>query len=173
MNNYRKYTSQIRFVALVFGILAVLSIGAKAQTNPDSSATLYGLHSFAAGQTARVSVVNRPPVFDGEIIPRIRVRVVFDFYEANSSASGIWRFARRIEREATLDRGEAASFDFTVSRAGGERISTSVFVRPEGTETDQINAASTLEVREGGRTLLSLPGVRKGFDPQPDPPVQD
>jgi len=138
--------------------------------------TLYGLHSVAAGQTTRVSVVNRQAIFDGEIVPCIRVRVVFDVYEASTAAPNRWRFVRRVEREAELDPGEAASFDFTTLRTAGERVSTSVFIREDDDNPPEavgVDAVSTLEVREGGRTILTLPAVRKGFDPQPDPPAQD
>ena len=178
MNSYRKYINALTLGALAFGFLVALSVGAQAQTNSDSRirATLYGLHSFAAGQTARLSVVNRQPIFNGEIIPCIRVRVVFDVYEASPSAPARLRFVRRVEREAELDAGEAVSFEFTATRTGGERVSTSVFIQPEGDnppDANRVDAVSTLEVREGGRTILTLPGVRKGFDPQPDPPAQD
>lgn len=178
MNNYRKYINALALGALAFGFLVTFGIGAEAQTNSDTRirATLYGLHSLAAGQTARLSVINRQPIFDGEIIPCIRVRVVFDVYEASPSAPARLRFVRRVEREAELDAGEAASFEFTATRTGGERVSTSVFVRPEGQnppDAVRVDTVSTLEVREGVRTILTLPGIRKGFDPQPDPPAQD
>lgn len=178
MSNYRKYINALAPVALAFGIIALFSVSTQAQTNSDSRirATLYGLHSLAAGQTARLSVVNRQPIFDGEIIPCIRVRIVFDVYEASPTAPARLRFVRRVERVAELDAGESVSFDFTASRTGGERVSTSVFIQPDGeTPPDalRVDAVSTLEVREGGRTILTLPGVRKGFDPQPDPPASD
>ena len=178
MNINRKYINALALGALAFGFLLVSSLGAQAQTNPESRirAMLYGLHSFAAGQTARLSVVNRQPVFNGEIIPCIRVRVVFDVYEASPTAPARLRFVRRVEREAELDGGEAASFEFNASRTGSERVSISVFIRPEAdnpSDAARVDAVSTLEVREGGRTILALPGVRKGFDPQPDPPAQD
>lgn len=178
MNINRKYINALALGALALGFLVASSVGAQAQTNSDSGirATLYGLHSFAAGQTARASVVNRQPIFNGEIIPCIRVRIVFDVYEASLAAPTRLRFMRRIEREALLDAGEAASFEFTVTRAGGERVSTSVFIQTEGNNppnANRVDAVSTLEVREFGRVILTLPGVRRGFDPQPDPPAQD
>ncbi len=170
MNSYRKYINALALGALAFGFLVAFSVGAQAQTNSDSRirATLYGLHSLAAGQTARVSVVNRLPIFEGEIIPCIRVRVVFDVYEASPTVPARLRFVRRVERETELDAGEAVSFEFTASRTGGERVSTSVFVSPEGENPPDavpVDAVSTLEVREGGRTILTLPGVRRGMDP--------
>lgn len=178
MNSYRKYINAFAAGALAFGFLVALSVGARAQTNSDSRvrATLYGLHSLAAGQTARLSIVNRQPIFDGEIVPCIRVRVVFDIYEASPTAPTRMRFVRRVERAAELDAGEAASFEFTAARTGGERVSTAVFIQPEADnppEAARIDAVPTLEVREGGRAILTLPGVRKGFDPQLDPPAQD
>lgn len=178
MNSYRKYINALALSALAFGFLVAFSVGSQAQTNSDPRirATLYGLHSLAAGQTARLAVVNRQPIFNGEIVPCIRVRIVFDVYEASPTAPARLRFVRRVERETELDAGEAISFDFTTSRAAGERVSTSVFISPDGDnppDAARVDAVSTLEVREGGRTVLTLPGVRKGFDPQPDLPAQD
>jgi len=176
MNNYRTYINALAVAASVLGILVAFGVRAEAQTDSTSRVrgTLYGLHSIAAGQTARVSVVNREAIYDGEIIPCVRVRVVFDVYEPSAAAPNRLRFVRRVEREAELDPGEAISFDFTATR--GERVSTSVFMRPDNDNPPNavgVDAVSTLEVRDGGRTILTLPGVRKGFDPQPDPPAQD
>ena len=178
MNNNRTYINAFAVVTTLLGTLFAFGAGADGQTNSDSRVhgTLYGLHSLAAGQTARLSVVNRQAIFEGEIVPCIRVRVAFDVYEASAAAPNRLRFVRRVEREAELDPGEAASFEFTTMRTGGERVSTYVFIREDDDnppEAARVDAVSTLEVREGGRTILTLPGVRKGFDPQPDPPARD
>ncbi len=178
MNHNRTYINALALVATVLGILVAFGVRAEGQTDSTSRvrATLYGLQSLTAGQTTRLSVVNRQAIFDGEVIPCVRVRVVFDVYEPSAANPNRLRFVRRVEREAELDPGEAISFDFTATRTGGERVSTSVFIRrDEDNPPDavRVDAVSTLEVREGGRTILTLPGVRKGFDPQPDPPAQD
>jgi hypothetical protein len=178
MNNNRTYIYAIALVATVFGILVALGVRADGQTNsgPRVRGTLYGLQTLAAGQTARASVVNRQAIFDGEIIPCIRVRVVFDVYETSAANPNRLRFVRRVQREVELDPGEAVSFDFNATRTGGERVSTSVFIREDDDnppEAVRVDAVSTLEVRDGGRTIFILPGVRRGFDPQPDPPSED
>ncbi len=178
MNNNRTYINGLAVIAAVLGILFAFGGRVEAQTNSNSRVrgTLYGLHTMAAGQTARLSVVNRQAIFDGEVIPCVRVRVVFDVYEPSAAAPNRLRFVRRVEREVELDPGEAVSFDFTATRPGGERVSTSVFIREDEDnppEAVRVDAVSTLEIREGGRTILTLPGVRKGFDPQPDPPVEE
>jgi hypothetical protein len=86
---------------------------------------------------------------------------------------GRLRLSRRVSREALLDAGEAVLFDFPASRADGY-VGTAVFSRPEDREVPdgaRLRLTSTLGVRESGRTILNLPAVEKGFDPQPDPPV--
>lgn len=143
----------------------------------------YGMQFVSGGQTVRVAVQNAcasdPAAIvpcinpDPEIQPCIRVRIVFDVYEAAGDGSGRLRFARRVSREVELDGGEAATFDFPASR-GGDWISPSVIARcVENCPSDpgRARVLSTLVLREGGRTLLNLPAVIKGFDPQPDPPA--
>ncbi|MGH9902830.1 MAG: hypothetical protein ACRD68_13565, partial [Pyrinomonadaceae bacterium] len=138
------------------------------RTEMRGRATLYGLNSLSAGQSARLTVVNPRPLSEREIVPCIRVKLVFDVYEASMSEPARLSFVRRVEREATLEAGEAASAEFTAGRAGGY-VSAAAFVIP--IEDGPVQAVATLEVREAGRTQFTLPGVRKGFDPQPDPPA--
>ena len=153
--------------------VSVTNVFGQARSAPQIEATLFGLQTMTAGQTLRLAVVNRQSLTDGEIIPCVRVRVVFDIYEAIPPDQQRLRFARRVERTVTLDPGEAAAFDFGASRMGGERVSVAVFVHPEDRESPEAirgTAIATLEVRESSRTLFTLPGVIRGFDPQPDPP---
>lgn len=143
------------------------------RTAPENEATFFGMQTMTAGQTLRLAVVNRQVLTEGEILPSVRVRVVFDIYEAIPPDQQRLRFARRVERTLTLEPGEAVSLDFNASRMGGERISVTVFTQPEDTEATQRirgTATATLEVRESARTLFTLPGLIRGFDPQPDPP---
>ncbi|MEP6704714.1 MAG: hypothetical protein ABJB34_07905 [Acidobacteriota bacterium] len=150
----------LSFSAIVYG-----------QTAPvRSQFSLYGMHFISGGQTLRVTAEN-PRFSDSEIVPCIRVRIFFDVYEAAGDGSVRLRFARRVSREVLLDGGEAATFDFAVGRSG-EYVSPAVYASPEGTEPPApIRLLSTLVVREFGRTILNLPAVLKGFDPQPDPPA--
>lgn len=158
------------FIALVIFAFSAVSFGQTERTRAQFS--LYGLHFLGAGQSARLTALN-PRFSDSEIIPCVRVRVVFDVYEPNPAEAGRLRFARRVSRQILLDGGEAATFDFTATSRGGEYVSTAVFFSPEGENTGDgsVRLVSTLVLREGGRAILNLPIVKKGFDPQPDPPA--
>jgi hypothetical protein len=151
--------------------LFVFSIVVPAQTETRRTQfSLYGMQAVASGQSLQLTVVN-PRLSEAEIVPCIKVRIVFDVYAAADAATGKLRFVRRVAHEVELDRGEAAVFDYAASRSG-EYVSAMVFARPEETSTETAGARilSMLLLREGGRTLLNLPADIKGFDPQPDPP---
>jgi hypothetical protein len=172
------------FLTFLLGAIALSSSAAFGQTETTQTQfSLYGMHSISNGQTARISVQNAclsdpasiiPCISpDPDMQPCIRVRIVFDVYEAAGDGSVRLRFARRVSREVDLDGGEAAAFDFPASR-GGDWISPSVSARcMENCPVDrrQARVLSTLAIRQGGSTVLLLPAVLKGFDPQPDPPA--
>ena len=164
----------IKKIIVIAVIIFAFSVVAFAQTETTRTQfSLYGMHFVGAGQTLRVTAQN-PRFSDSEVIPCVRVRVVFDIYEASASNPSRLRFARRVSREVLLDGGEAASFDFTPSREG-DYVSPAVFYNPVLiAPPDQMPARllSTLVVRQGERTILNLPAVEKGFDPQPDPPSE-
>lgn len=165
-----KYTFLATILSL--GFLALETSGQTAP-QPRGEVTYYGMHTMAAGTSLRLGIVNRFPVSDGEIIPCIRVRIVVDFYRAAGDGSVRPVFVRRAEREILLDPGDAASYDLPSSRLGGEIVNVTVFFTPVGQdlpESPHIAAATILEVRESGRTIFTLPGIPRGFDPQPDPP---
>lgn len=172
MNMKIKIAESFALVALA---VCFLFAGALGQTlaEPRGEAALFGMNTASAGQTMRLSVVNRLPVSDREIIPCVRVKIVVDFYVPRCDGSVCPAPFRRAERSLTLDPGEAVSFDLASSRTGGERFSVSVFMSPVE-ESDASSAGNTatatLEVIESGRKLFNLPGIIKGFDPQPDPP---
>ena len=153
-------------------ILAFSTADAFGQTEPPSRSSqfsLYGVHFISAGQTMRVSVGN-PRFSDSVIVPCIRVRIVFDIYEQSPAEPVRLRFARRVSREIELEAGEAATFDYASGRAG-DWVSPAVFASPEETESPAtLHFTSALVIREFGRSILNLPAVEKGFDPQPDPP---
>ena len=152
-------------------ILAFSAVGFGQTETTRTQFSLYGLHFVSAGQTVGISVQN-PRFSDSEIIPCIRVRMVFDIYTADVQNPARLRFARRVSREIELDGGEAATFDYEAGRTG-DYVSPAVFYNPVlAAPPDDMPARllSTLVVRQGGRTILNLPAVLKGFDPQPDPP---
>ncbi len=181
MNIKKNFLTSFVLGTIVLAFSTVIIFGQAETTRTQFS--LYGMHFVSGGQTVRVAVQNacvsnaeaggqcNSP--NPEIQPCIRMRIVFDVYEAAGDGSVRLRFARRVSREVELDGGEAATFDFPASR-GGDWISPSVIARcVENCPSDSGRARvlSTLVLREGGRTLLNLPAVIKGFDPQPDPPA--
>lgn len=153
--------------------VALLTVNAFGQTGVVQS-TDFGMHRFAPGQTAAVSVVNRRPLNETEIIPCVRVLVVADVYETNFPEFAKTRLLRRVAREERLAAGEALSFNFLPSRSADSSVSVSVLVfrESDADAPDAIRRAvtATLAVTENGRSIYTLPGIIKGFDPQPDPP---
>lgn len=168
-NNIAKFFT---LAALVF-VLSFADANGQTPSEAQGEAALFGIQTMNAGQTMRLSVVNRQPLSDREIIPCIRVRIIADFYAATCDGSVCPAPVRRAERTLTLDPGEAVSFDLPASRTGDERVSISVFMSPveePGFFNTRGTATATLEVLNAGRKLFNIPGVIKGFDPQPDPP---
>ena len=168
MSSKQKFLRAFAFILSLF----VFSTVVFAQTETRRTQfSLYGMQPVASGQSLLVTVVN-PRVADGEIVPCIKVRIIFDVYAVDST-TGKLRFMRRLAREVELDGGEAATFDYAASR-GGDYVSPMVFARQEDEDLPEPVRAGilpTLLLREGGRTILNLPAVLKGFDPQPDPPA--
>ena len=110
-----------------------------------------------------------------------RVRLSFDIYvqpppEPDAPACITrYRFLRRESCDVVLLPGEAASFDFTAAQDMKVAASIHSLGGPDTREggsrvTPEPHLAPMLEVREGARTLFVVPGVIKGFNPQPDPP---
>jgi len=155
-------------MTLITFALSAAAFGQIDSPRNQSQFSLYGMHFINGGQTARISVQN-PRFSDPEIIPCIRVTIFFDVYEAAGDGSVRLRFSRRVSREILLDGGEAATFDFPAGRSG-DWISPIVFAEMDPTNARPLRLLSTLTVRQFGTTILNLPIVEKGFDPQPDPP---
>ena len=184
--------SKIGLRALLVGglIVSQFAVGV-AQTQPRNErhirAAFFGLHSLAPGRTARINIVNAvlgvPPEPDrpGETNPpgpdrRRRVTLMFDVYAQTADGSvRTLRFLRRVSRNLTLAPGEAVSFDFTAQAADGSvLVAATAFVSRAGSppEPDQpVAVISTLEILQGARTLFTLPGLLRGFDPQTEPAV--
>ena len=141
----------------------------------------FGVISLAAGQSARLNVVNTRAIDpedatsgDGSVR---KVTLAFDVYApatatddggGGRAASCVvkQRFLRRESCEVTLRPGEAASFDFTApegtriravtygtpdTRGGNRRVED-----PNIRGVEDPNIRTTLEVREGGRTSFVL-----------------
>ncbi len=166
MNIKKNFLSAFAIGLSLFAFSTAVAFGQTETTRNQFS--LYGLHFIEAGRTVRLTVVNSQ--VGGQCN---RVEFVFDVYE-QSPTSPTLRFRRRVSREVLLDGGEAATFDFAASR-DGDWVSSAVFVRPEEAvppDNRPERVVSTLVVRQGERTILNLPAVLKGFDPQPDPPTE-
>lgn len=147
------------------------TVAAFGQTEqPQTRVSLYGIQSLVFGQSLRVTVQNQR-FSETETVPKVRVRVIFDLYEASATDPTRLRVARRVTRETTIAAGDGSVFEVASPREGG-LISASVFTICEDLVLcdGSVRVASTLNIREGGRTILNLPAVEKGFDPQPDPP---
>lgn len=150
----------------------------------------FGFIDLGAGQTARLNVVNlrrQPPPEPDSPPPdpeSLRVRLAFDVYvsppEPDAPACITrYRFLRRESCDVVLRPGEAASYDFTAVADAKVAASIHSLGGPDTRAGDPIpterltpepHLAQMLEVREGTRTLFVVPGVIKGFNPQPDPP---
>ena len=83
-----------------------MSIAAFGQPEkPETQVSLYGIQSLDHGQTLRAPVQNQ--LFsDREIIPRIRVRLVFDFFEIGATDANRLQPVRRVTRNKTIFRKE-------------------------------------------------------------------
>lgn len=110
-----------------------------------------------------------------------RVRLAFDIYvqpppepDAPSCVTR-YRFLRRESCDVLLMPGEAASFDYTAAADVKVAASIHSLGGPDTREgisqlPPEPHLAPMLEVREGSRTIFVVPGIAKGFNPQPDPP---
>jgi hypothetical protein len=144
------------------------------------SATVFGMQTLAPRQTAQIMVVN-----PSEMIPCVRVRLAFDLFEQDATDSGSLHFVRSITREVELEPGEAASLEYTAGGRGafvspitlvreinevGDPHAPRAALAPQ-VRTRAVGAMTTLTINEKGTVIFIPPGVRVGFDPQPDPPA--
>jgi len=133
----------------------------------------FGVISLAAGQSARLNVVNTRAIDpedatsgDGSVR---KVTLAFDVYApaaatddggGGRAASCVvkQRFLRRESCEVTLGPGEAASLDFTAPE--GTRVRAVAYGTPDtrggNRRAGDPNMRTTLEVQEGGRTSFVL-----------------
>ena len=186
MNTRKRFLKAFTLGVMAVG-LAMTNAGpiptASAQEPPPRQrgiATFFGMQTLAPMQAAQITVVN-----PSEIVPCVRVRLTFDIYEADPSNPLRLRFVRSVSRSVELEPGEAASIEYTAGGRGAF-VSPATFAQEINEvgdphvpsrirEQDPIRtrataATSTLAINERGRVVFTAPGVRVGFDPQPDPP---
>lgn len=144
----------------------------------------FGLVGITAGQTVRISVANTILPSDANLPPG-PVRVVMTFRGMNGQLIRN-RNGDIIRRAVELERGDATflDLDYDALPPGPVRaqIRPVVVVQPPAvTETNAIpygSAVPTVEIinNVNGRTQFAVfthPGVIRGFNPQPDPPIGD
>jgi hypothetical protein len=191
MKTRNTFTNALVLIALAAGLAIVITSWQTRQVqaiqDSEDFPSDFGFIDLGAGQMARLNIVNlrRSPPPDPESPPpepeAQRVRLAFDIYispppepDAPTCVTR-YRFLRRESCDVALRPGEAASFDFTA--AEGTKVAASIHsLGGPDTRTGDVqitpepHLAPMLEVREGARTIFVVPGVAKGFNPQPDPP---
>lgn len=179
MNIRQKFSNAL---SLAFVIAVLIAVVAVWHTGPVSAIKevdrpQFGVLSLAAGQTARLNVVNTRAIDpedatagDGSVR---KVTLAFDVYlpavqteERGNAGDGArttscvvkQRFLRRESCEVTLRPGEAASLDFTAPE--GTRIRAVAYGTPDtrggNKRGEDRNIRTTLEVQEAGRTTFVL-----------------
>jgi hypothetical protein len=191
MNIRNKIIGVLALSLTIIAVTAAIAIGTRPPSVSANTAetlrvrsTLYGIHNLEHNQTARVTVVNnvlRVPPAPGTTNTADppdpgharRVTIAFDIYE--QAADGSVRFVRTRSRNFTLQGGESATFEHEVDRPRGELVSPASFsARFNQAETLRPSeVVSTFTIERNGNTIATLPGVIRGFNPQPDPPVED
>ena len=195
MKTRKTFTSALALTVLAVGIALFVATWPTRQVqaiqDSEDFPSDFGFIDLGAGQTARLNVVNlrrQPPPEPDSPPPdpeTLRVRLAFDVYvspppEPDAPACITrYRFLRRESCDVVLRPGEAASYDFTALADAKVAASIQSLGGPDTRAGDPIptekltpepHLAQMLEVREGTRTLFVVPGVIKGFNPQPDPP---
>ncbi|MGI8735034.1 MAG: hypothetical protein ACR2LM_17235 [Pyrinomonadaceae bacterium] len=192
MKTRNTFTTALALVALAAGLAVIIAAWQTRQVqaiqDPEDFPSDFGFIDLGAGQTARLNVVNLlrslppDPGTPGDPRRARRVRLAFDIYGIQNpdylpdpSCAIRYRFLRRESCDVVLRPGEAASFDFTAVVGTKVAASTHSLGGPDTREGDERltpepHLATTLEVHEGARTIFVVPGVAKGFNPQPDPP---
>ncbi len=191
MKTRNTFINTLALLALAAGLAVIVAAWQTRQVqaiqDSEDFPSDFGFIDLGAGQTARLNVVNirHSPPPDPENPPpepdAQRVRLSFDIYvspppepEAPSCVTR-YRFLRRESCDVLLMPGEAASFDFIAADSTKVAASISSLGGPDTREghsqlTPEPHLAPMLEVRGAARTIFVVPGVVKGFNPQPDPP---
>ena len=183
-NEYRiKITITALLIVLVTAAALVLgnrSQSVKAQdTQPMSERFAFGIVGFTEGQTMRINVSNIVAANDSTLPPgpsRVAIIVV-------NSRGQVLRNRRGepIRRVVMLDRGDSALLDVDFDELPPSPIRhharAIVNVLPPGPYNLNMlpgPVMPTVEVfnNSNGRTQFMHPAVIRGFNPQPDPPIE-
>ena len=199
MKKRNTFTSVLVIVGTAAAIAVIVAVWQtrKVQAIQDSEdrPNPFAFLELAAGQTARVNVVNiQPPPHpdsprpDPDVPIARRVLLAFDVYvedpDFTPNCGGIvpvsptclvrYRFLRRESSEVQLMPGQAASLNFTAVEGAKLQAFIQALGGPDTIgnpdETPEPHLVPSLEVREGTRTLFVVPALVKLFNPQPDPP---
>jgi hypothetical protein len=176
---YRNAFSKSLFmIALVGVLMAIFGVWLTTHVrafNPQPDPPAFGLISLNPGQTLRLNVVNRlvpPPEPDRLARATRHAMLGFDLYMMGpvgsiSTAADVppgpcvtaHHFANRQSCEVTIAPGDAASFDLPISTEGGMN---QVLPLVQDDDHNQHPALIyTLEVRENGKTLYTMPAVER------------
>ncbi len=164
-------------VAIVLTLIALLGLAyqsASAQS-PAGVEQRFGIASLTEGQKLRVNVVN---VGDSRLATRIIVS--FDIYglggpdtaeggicvpgAAVAACTNNLRPLRRETCTFVLGSGAAATCDLNSLEPNTFASTILSF------DLENPSIVTTVELRENNRTVFMLPGLLRGFNPQPDPP---
>ena len=163
MNARKRFTTALALcaVAACAALLSLPRAGAARVEGEDGPTWTFDVTppvSLAEGQTLRVNLFNsgRSPL---EIIPCV--------FDGDGAHLKTWELV-------TLRPGQTLSFDLGRAEAG-RREDANVVVRAavhgDGSVRKQLVASGEVLDDATGRSGLFLPGLRAGFDPQPDPPA--
>ena len=171
-------------ILTAFGIFRVVP-RTQAQTDippPIPDRVSFGMIGITAGQTVRVSVANTVMPND-ENLPPGPIRVVLTFRNANGNLIRN-RSGEVIRKAVDLERGDASFFDLNYDELPPgpirQQLRAVVVVQPPpGGDFNAIpydSAVPTVEIinNRDGKTqyvVFTNPGVIRGFNPQPDPPL--
>ena len=184
-------TKRILTIAAIFIALAAIAIVAVLKTTPAVQAQdqlpavqriSFGMVGITAGQTVRVSVANTILPSDPNLPPGpTRVAMVFRGMNGNLIRN---RSGEVIRRVADLERGDSTFLDVDYGELppGPIRLQLRAVLTvipppvPEGNALPVDPCIPTVEVinNANGRSQMVMfmdPGVIRGFNPQPDPPL--
>ena len=178
MKNRSIFRKPLVMIALVGVVMAVAGFWLTTYVrafNPQPDPPAFGLISLSPGQTLRLNVVNRltpPPDPDRMGRGTRHAMLGFDLYMPSTGSPAsigavlppehcitAQRFANRQSCEVTLAPGEATSFDLTPSTELG--ISQVVPAVQDDDNNQHPALIYTLEVRENGKTLYTMPAVQR------------
>ena len=177
MKNRNIFTKSLVMISLVGVVMAVVGFWLTTYVrafNPQPDPPAFGLISLNPGQTLRLNVVNRltpPPDPDRLGRGKRHAMLGFDLYMPGTGSQAsigavltpehcitAHRLANHQSCEVTLVPGEATSFDLAPSTELG--ISQVVPAVQDDDNNQHPALVYTLEVRENGKTLYTVPAVQ-------------